>query len=178
MFDFDDMPILKWVWLFCCVCIVADVAMSIYVAKANDNDDGGHRSSGFVAIWTMLLVVFYGVSGTGVLLQKKSTNFNLGNLLGFGVALSQLFFVLGVYFLLVAKDDHKHHNHEHSIEQEAANDGMGSFCFINAAMLFGWTIVLHFKRNELYIANVSGFDEALPSGDANYDDAMIEHGQI
>jgi len=82
--NLDEMPILKISWVVCCIMIVADVIMSCVVAAANDNEDGGHKSSGFVAIWSMFLVVAFGVMGTRVILSQKSTNLFVGFLLGFG----------------------------------------------------------------------------------------------
>ena len=203
--NLDEMPILKISWVICCIMILADVIMSCVVAAANDNEDGGHKSSGFVAIWSMFLVVAFGVMGTRVILSQKSTNLFVGFLLGFGGTcllsgrdvpvppltthpshtlsslfssvsagmLAQLFFAMSVYFFLMAKNDKEHDDHEHSEDQEAANDGMGAFCLINAIILGAWTAVLTLKKGELYLDSVSGLDDDVPPGNDKYDEAMI-----
>ena len=155
--------------------ILADVIMSIYVAAANDNEDGGHKSSGFVAVWSMFLVVAFGVFGTRVIMSQKSTNLFVGFLLGMGGMLAQLFFALSVYFFLMAKNDKEHESdHEHSKDQEAANDGMGAFCLINSIALAVWTGILTYKKGELYLDNVSGLEgDDVPAGNAGYDEAMV-----
>jgi len=87
--------------------------------------------------------------------------------------LAQLFFAMSVYFFLQAKNDSEHHDHDHSEDQEAANDGMGAFCLINAIILGAWTAVLTLRKGELYLDSVSGLDDDVPPGNDKYDEAMI-----
>jgi hypothetical protein len=175
MDSFENVPVLKISWGLSLVFVVVDVIMSLYTAAANDNNNG-HKSSGFVAIWSGFLIVGFGVLGSRIIFSQKSTNLMVGFLLGYGAMLSQLFFALSIYYFLIANSDHEDGMSE---DQEAANDSMGAFSIILSIALGCWTGVLYLKKSDLYLADLQKSNDKfdVPPASGDYDEHMINQSR-
>ena len=81
---------------------VMDVIVSLVCAGFNAETEGGSKGLSFAAVWSALIVIAYAIIGSITVYSSNGTDyFTLGNLIGMGAMLSQLFFVLmWVYYFL------------------------------------------------------------------------------
>ncbi len=78
--------------------------VSIAVAAANANaNTGGHKSASFAAIWSMFLVIGFTAVGGQVVFGGRSSELLVGFLIGVAAMLTELFFVLMVFFFTLGE---------------------------------------------------------------------------
>lgn len=82
-----------------------DVIVSLVCAGFNAETTGGSKGLSFAAIWSSFIVIAYAIIGSIAVYSANGANlFTVGNLIGMGAMLSQLFFVLmWVFFYLGQK---------------------------------------------------------------------------
>lgn len=83
---------------------MVQVIVSIAVAAANSNSDGGYKSASFAAIWSMFLVIAFTGLGAKVVFGGKSSELLVGFLIGVAAMLTELFFVLMVTFFVLGQN--------------------------------------------------------------------------
>lgn len=78
------------------------VIVSLICAGFNAETEGGSKGLSFAAIWSALVVIAYAIIGSiSVYSSNGADLFTIGNLIGMGAMLAQLYFVLmWVYFIL------------------------------------------------------------------------------
>jgi len=172
-----DGPVLKIAWIVCLLVALADIVVSCFVASQN-NDPEGHEASGFVALWTMFLVVGYSFMGSRIIYTGKSSNAKIGFMVGAGGMLSELFLMSTFYFFLVASGDDHEHDDDKSGDKEKANTAMGVFCLINTLIFACWSVLLWIKKKDLYLDQVDVGHSAAPPVSDHYDEQMINQGDI
>jgi hypothetical protein len=85
---------------------VVQVIVSIAVAAANNNADGGYTSASFAALWSMFLTVGFTFASSRIVFNQKSTELLVGFMIGMAFMLAELFFVLMcVFFILGSEAD-------------------------------------------------------------------------
>ena len=78
--------------------------MSIAVAAANSKSgsQGGMKSAGFAAIWSMFLVIGFTYVGGKIVFGDKSSELLVGFMIGIAYMMVELFFVLMIVFFILA----------------------------------------------------------------------------
>lgn len=85
---------------------MVQVIVSIIVASYNEKTtQGGMKSCGFAAIWSMFLVIIFTyLGGKLVLSANKSSELMIGFMIGIAAMLTELFFVLMVIFFTLGQE--------------------------------------------------------------------------
>ena len=139
--------------------MVAYILKCNFCAHTNHTNSSGHKSTGFCAIWMMLLLLGFGILGSKIMFSGKSTNLFTGIMLGSGLMLVQLNFAFSIFFLKM--ESHKEYdyfgNQTNKNEIDDVNQGnnaMGAFAIINTIVFAVWTALLYYKKGELYVDNL------------------------
>ncbi len=81
------------------------VIVSLINAGYNGEVTGGSRGLAFAAVWSALLVVAYAILGSITVYAPNGTDgFTIGNVIGMGAMLAQLYFVLMFAFYVDAQN--------------------------------------------------------------------------
>jgi heme A synthase len=130
------------------------VIVSLVCAGFNAETTGGSKGLSFAAVWSALLVIAYAIIGSVTVYSANGTDyFTIGNLIGMGAMLAQLFFVLmWVYYILGQGAA------EQGLVSEGADNAMGSICFFNFLIYSVWTIIMVHHRTEM-VNNVQSINQ-------------------
>ena len=96
-------------YIFQKVFAVVQIIVSIAVAAANSKagSEGGMKSAGFAAIWSMFLVLGFTYIGGKIVFGDKSSELLVGFMIGIAYMLVELFFVLMIVFFILGSDANK-----------------------------------------------------------------------
>lgn len=145
--------------------------VSLVTVGYNGKTTGGSKGLAFVAFWSGLLVVAYAIVGSvGVYSAKGVDLFTIGTMIGMGVMLAQLFFVLmWVYYI------HGQEAAQNGYVSEGADNAMGSICFFNLIVYTVWSIILIVHRAELGVSGGSINSAQRSDANAHIDGEDYEH---
>jgi hypothetical protein len=95
---------MKHMWIVVVIFAVVQVIVSIAVAAANTKAMlGGHNSATFAAIWSMFLAIGFAVLGARIVFTGRSSELLVGFMIGVATMMTELFFVLMVFFFALGE---------------------------------------------------------------------------
>jgi len=143
-------------WYF--TLFLAFVNIIVSISNAASNDSAGratNRSGAFAAIWSMFVLMSYAVGGTWVLRCRRTPTY-IGFLVGSGLMISQMFFVLFVVyagFASTARDVADLITDERAKDKAmsaVSSDGwFAFFSFVNTAAIGFFALVVTKYRYEI-----------------------------
>lgn len=155
---------LRHMWFVVVIFAVVQVIVSIAVAAANSKSgsQGGMKSAGFAAIWSMFLVIGFTYVGGKIVFGDKSSELLVGFMIGIAYMMVELFFVLMIVFFILAADAQKN-----GYTTAPPDNAYGAFSLLNMIIYLVWAIILTVHRRA--VSQSQQEREAANSGNEQFD---------